>query len=328
MRNPIHVLNSRKERGSILPVTLMVCVLAAISAVALIGVLVAHQNLNTRRRDMARAYFAAQGGVAQVLDWGNHPDYYDGLSGANCLFYRDRDYAADHPDDIAQFPNLKYAFDNLDPGTDEYTLNPAKYGTFNSQHGYTVGDVKSIKLVKAAVGDPVSCMFKVRSVGETPSGRERTVEAYINPNPVVQVDFKVPAGLVSMAAAAQLGNGVVHWGESWSKQDFNVLNKSQLGMLDKTSGSYDRWAKYRTEKQLLFNTTWKRGTGKDIYNETDPTRRLPASAPASGDYENGFEQRIPRRTPVAGFRLQVQRLQADGPADPALLHHRRRRQRL
>jgi len=293
MRNPIHVLNSRKERGSILPVTLMVCVLAAISAVALIGVLVAHQNLNTRRRDMARAYFAAQGGVAQVLDWGNHPNDYDGLSGANCLFYRDRDYAADHPDDIAQFPNLKYAFDNLDPGTDEYTLNPAKYGTFNSQHGYTVGDVKSIKLVKAAVGDPVSCMFKVRSVGETPRGRERTVEAYINPNPVVQVDFKVPAGLVSMAAAAQLGNGVVHWGESWSKQDFNVLNKSQLGMLDKTSGSYDRWAKYRTEKQLLFNTTWKRGTGKDIYNETDPTRRLPASAPASGDYENGFEQRIP-----------------------------------
>ena len=103
----------------------------------------------------------------------------------------------------------------------------------------------------------------------------------------------IPAALINLATVPQLGTGVVHWGESWSKANFNVLNKSQLGMLDKTSGSYDRWAKYRTEKQLLFNTTWKSGTGKDIYNETDPTRRLPASAPASGDYENGFEQRIP-----------------------------------
>jgi len=304
MRNPVHILNPRKKRGSILPVTLMVCILAAISAVALIGVLVAHQNLNTRRRDMARAYFAAQGGVAQVLDWGNHPDYYDGLSGANCLFYRDRDYAADHPDDIAQFPNLKAAFDALDPGTDEFTLNPAKYGTFDSQHGYTVGDVKSINLVKAAVGDPTACMFKVRSVGETPSGRERTVEAYINPNPVVQVDFKVPAGLVSMAAAAQGGNGRVFWGESWSKSSFAVLAKNsgtpKMGdMLDQTpTTSYDRWAKYRSEAQLVFDTTWTGGSNQNVgigkdFRSDYLTYRYPGAPPADGKYENAFEQFIP-----------------------------------
>jgi len=120
------------------------------------------------------------------------------------------------------------------------------------------------------------------------TGLQAALAAAETPTPLI-----IPAALINLATVPQLGTGVVHWGESWSKANFNVLNKSQLGMLDKTSGSYDQWAKYRTEGQLLFNTTWQSGVGKDIYDASNPTRRFPASAPASGKYETGFEQFIP-----------------------------------
>jgi len=269
--------SSRTRKGFILPATILLCLLAATGTLWMIHTLADHQRIDRRGRDLSRAYFAAEAGLAQILHWGNFPDEYDN-GGENGLFYRDQT--------TGEFPNLAAAL-----AAGEVEIDSDKLEQFDSKYGYEVSSIESLTLVPASVSDPVSCLFKIRSVGLTPSARTRTILAYLRDNPIGSSYIALPAGLISLGTAGQDGNGVVHWGESWSKQSFDVANKSQLDHLDSTNSSYDHWAKYRTEGQLIFNSTWKSGSGKDIYQED--TRPLPATAPASGKYANGFEQFIP-----------------------------------
>jgi hypothetical protein len=308
---------SHPRRGTVLPVTVFICVLSAIAVTYMIGTLFDQQRLNMRRNDLSRAYFAAEAGVQQVLNWGNNPSQYDtSLSEKQRLFYRDSSGA---------FPNLSAT---LSGG--EYLISPAKLGSFTSKYGYTVSSVKSITLVppNAAI-DPIACSFKVRSVGQTPSGLQRTILAYINPNALAATSVVLPAGLISMATASQSGNGTVHWGESWSKGDFAMLNKSQSGYLDPASGAaYDQWTKIRTEGKIVFPNNWtassivtKSGVASikqgDYWDYTtgssDPYRFYPAlgsvaisdytgtgtmvtpptEARATGDYAKALQQFIP-----------------------------------
>lgn len=281
MRTPAGYIEIGKPRGSILAVTLFLCMLAAISSIWMVKTLFDHQKTNVRRRDINRAYFAAEAGIAQVLHWGNYPDDYDS-GGTSGLFYRDPN--------TGNFPNMATVLD-----AEGYSLSSEKLGSFTSKYDYPVASVKEIVLIGPdAVEDPVDCLFKARSVGQTPSGTERTVLAYINANPLGTTEVILPAALVSMGTAGLGGNARTHWGDSWSKGDFNMLSKSQCNHLDSTSGQYDPWAKYRTEGQIMFPTTWKSGTGQDIYEET--TRTYPGAEPASGNYANAFEQFLPSGT--------------------------------
>lgn len=283
----IHFPSRSPERGSILFTTMILGGVAAVGAIWMISALNAHQKLNQRRQDLERAYFAAEAGVKQVINWGNHIEDYDTSTTANLFYHVDVGTSR-------TFPNIASAL----AANTTISLNPAKFAKLNSKYtnasfpaGHPVAQVQSILLERAFATDPVKCMFKIHSVGITPSGVRREVLAYMNPNPLSTTEIVLPAGIISMASTGMGGNGKVHWGEAWSKDTFAMLNKSQVGYLDASTGSYDPWAKYRAEGILSFPNTWKSGIGNDIYQET--TRRFPGQAPASGSFANGLEQLIP-----------------------------------
>ena len=270
----------RKNRGSILVFAFLITMVAALAAILMAKTLIDHQHANRRRRDLKRAYYAAEAGVAQVLHWGNHPEDYDNLD-ENGLFYRDMD--------TGDFPNLDQALNEQG----EYVIAGELLATFADKFDFDVSNINQIVLIPADPdNDPITCLFKIRAEGLTPSGASRRVLAYVEANPIDTTEVKLMAGLISMATAAQAGNGHVHWGESWSKQNFNILGKPHLDdELDPSRSTYDPFAKYRSEAQLIFDPTWKSGEGKDIYEED--IRRWPAAPPASGTWEATFEQFIP-----------------------------------
>ncbi|MFP4380251.1 MAG: hypothetical protein ACLFUS_07095 [Candidatus Sumerlaeia bacterium] len=284
--------NTQNLRGSVMPVTIILCVLAAVSSIWMIRTMMDHQNQNHRRRDLARAYFAAESGVEMIKHWGNYPEDYDG-GGNGGLFYRNMTTGA--------FPNLKAKLLIADP-VNGFSIPEANLATLNSKYNYEVASVEELKLLPALGSDPVTCLFKVESTGVTPSGMRRTILAYITASPIQVEEVKLDAGLISLSTAAQLGNGRVHWGESWSKDDFNMLSKSQSMYLDKTDSDFDPFAKYRSEGKFLFGGTWKVHDASkpkklgDVHSvETYSTvGDLGGDPPkTSGNFEAGFEQLIP-----------------------------------
>ncbi|MFW5870098.1 MAG: hypothetical protein ACOCVL_00385 [Candidatus Sumerlaeota bacterium] len=277
--------NTNSKRGTVLVTTFFLTAIVAFSALYLVINMRDHQRTNQRSRELMHAFLAAEAGVAQVVHWGNYPDEYDG-GGETGRFFRAPD---------TSFPNLTP--ESLSP----YVLVPNdKLDTFTTDYGREISQIKEIRLLPPdADNDPVDCLFKVQSTGETPSGRDRVVMAYINPSPVKHGKVALQAGLISLSTAAQLGNGKVHWGESWSKQDFDVLSKSQLDNLDNTDSDYDPYAKYRSEGQLIFDNTWKifdpgkPKKGGDLHNPD--SARWPGDLPTGSvdPYEEAFEQFIP-----------------------------------
>lgn len=282
MRNfPTFTSKGQKNRGSVLLVTFFLCMIAGLSALFMVSTLMDTQRTNQRQKGIINAYFVAEAGVHQVMHWGNFPEQYDGL-GVNGLFFRDMI--------TGEFPRLSTATMTM-----EISIPADKLRTMTSKYGKEFGSVTEITLVPADPAvDPVNALFKVRTEGKTTEGSTRNILAYLYPNPLDSTDIKLPAALISMASAGLGGNAIVHWGPSWSKTNFNFMNNSQAGHLDQSSASYDPWAKYVTEGQILFPPNWKNGVGKDIF---DPgARQFPGTAPASGDYANAFHQFAPSGT--------------------------------
>ena len=279
-------MRKKHKRGSLLVWTFAIGLIMVLGTIWLGRTLIDYQHLNRRRRDLKYAYYAAEAGVEQVKHWGNNPDEYDNLD-ENGLFYRDPD--------TGEFPNLTSTLNQ----SGEYVIEGELLAQFASKYGFNISDVNYIKLIPPANDDPVACLFKIESEGEAVTGVTRRVLAYVQPNPIDPGEIKLMAGLISMSFANQGGNGRVHWGESWSKHDFNILSKPQLTSIDSNSVDYDPLAKYRTEGRILFDeeSTWK------IYDPSKPskggdvaniyTARFPGAAPADGNYVNGFEQFIP-----------------------------------
>ncbi|MBN1902138.1 pilus assembly PilX N-terminal domain-containing protein [Candidatus Sumerlaeota bacterium] len=267
------------KRGSLLMVSFILCMVISAGVLMMIKTLLDHQKTNQRRRDLNRAYYAAEAGVAQVQRWGTYPEEYDNLDEEG-LFYRDPD--------SGEFPNLTEALNEQG----EYVISGELLASFASKYNFDVSNINEIALIPPDPdNDPVPCLFKVRSEGATPSGSTRRILAYLEPNPIEPLEIQLHAGLISLSDAAQQGNGHVHWGESWSKADFSMLSRPHCTELNHTSEDYDPFAKYRTEAQILFDSTWKSGLNKDIFEET--TRRWPGSDPASGEYAASLEQFIP-----------------------------------
>jgi hypothetical protein len=272
--------NSGLKRGSLLMVSFILCMIISTGALLMIKTLLDHQRTNQRRRDLNRAYYAAEAGIAQVQHWGTYPEEYDNLN-EDGLFYRDPE--------SAEFPNLTETLN--DQG--EYVISGDLLATFASIYNFDVSNINEIVLIPPDPdNDPVPCLFKVRSEGNTPSGSTRRILAYLEPNPIEPLEIQLYAGLISLSKAGQQGNGHVHWGESWSKGSFSMLDESQCPELNNTELKYyDPFAVYRTESQILFPSTWKSEIGGEIYEEL--TRRWPGSVPASGEYAKALEQFIP-----------------------------------
>lgn len=157
-----------------------------------------------------------------------------------------------------------------------------------SSNGEDIGKIRELQLwLPGTAGAPTvpaglsfSTEIVVRSVGRSSNKRlERTVVSYMDINPIAEL--RLPAGLINSrtGTASVGGNAQIHWGEAWSRESFNMPNKSQMNYVDQTStpgppydGShYDPWAKWITEGKMYFPTNWQWGVGKDLYNPSSAT---------------------------------------------------------
>ena len=296
------LITGRAPRGSALAVTLVMIALLSMGLLWMAQTVLAHQGMNKRKHELSRAFYAAEAGVAQVQHWGNFPaDYTPNPSlfervDPETLMGGGEEEGEETIVDLSAnpellFPSLAAEVDSGSFLLDQATLDNLDVGRFTSDYQYDVAHIKEIELLSSSAGDPINCFFKIRSLGESPDGIERTVLTYMDVSPVVII--RIPAPLISHNVAAVVGNARIHWGEAWAKNDFNMLNKSQLDYLDPSDSNYDPRAKYRSEGQINFPANWQWGENKDLF---DPTRSQPGEAPASGDYVDAFYQHLPEGT--------------------------------
>lgn len=279
MRQPSPPTQCRRpRRGSSLVITLVMLTVITLGLLWSTDTVMSQERLGQRKHSLSRAYYAAEAGVAQVLHWGNFPEDY---TLDTSLFEAS---GSDYPALEAAVSGNGYTITGAD-------LASLGVGELRSQHDYDVAEIVEIELLGPDAGDPVSCLFKVRSVGRSADGIERTVLAYLDVNPITGgPSVALPAALISFNTAGAKGNARIHWGESWAKNTFDMLNKSQMKYLDPGRSDHDPWAIYRSEANIDFPSNWKWGKNKDLY---DPDREQPGLAPASGDYADAFFQYQP-----------------------------------
>lgn len=279
-RNRLH-----RRRGSSLAIAMVLVTLTALGLVWLGDTVTSMQRINKRKADLARAYYAGEGGVALIQHFANYPAQFT----KNTALFQ----SVSGTTGPAIFPTLNASLLAGNYTISESDLTSMGFPAMQTDDGRTISSIKQITLIKAVpASDPVACFFKIQSVGHTASGIERTVVSYVDAN-VSTLKIQLPAALLSYNVASAFGNARVHWGESWSKGNFSMLNKSQVGYLSPSASDYDPYAKYRSEATISFPSNWLWGLGNDLY---DGTRQTPGAAPASGKYANAFYQHLPPGT--------------------------------
>lgn len=273
----------RSRRGAVLAISIFLVSLVAVGSLLMAQATNDHQRINWRRRELARALYLAEAGVSLIQDYSNEAANY--TPDPNLFTYvppSDEEiggtgivYASGNLED--RFPTL-HAFLTANSGVwtmDESTLDslPGTVNSFVSDNNEYIGKVREIQLfLPGATGAPAtpediaySPELIVRSVGRSTRNLERTVVAFLDINPIIEI--RLPAGLInSDANAALFGNGRVHWGEAWSRDSFQMLNKSQMDYVREGAANYDRWAKWITEGTLHWPNNWSWGVNRDLYN--------------------------------------------------------------
>lgn len=288
------MINTRNNRGAILATALTLVSLVAIGSLLMARSFLDHQRLNNRGRELSRAYYQAEAGVAQTLHWSNYPSDF---TYAPTLF--ERDPSATNTDPFsAKFPQIASAISGGSNGGFTITEDMMRYmdvGDFYSENGDFIGIIEEIALL-GKDNDPKlpDHDFRIRSVGFSSDGLRRTVVAHMKASLIINnPNIALPAALISLDSASGGGNGRVNWGEAWSQSDFEMFNKSQMDYVDSTDVAYDPYAIYRTEGVFDFPPNWQWGNNKDLF---DPTADQPGSPPATGNYQDAFYQNVPAGT--------------------------------
>lgn len=262
------------RRGSILITSIVLIIIASFTVLWLGDTMLEHQRQNTRRRELWRAFYCAEAGLAQFQSWALNPNTYTDptlfvASGTSGSF-------------AERYPALSQAIDNGFE-LDESDLDQMDINTLDSASNGNVGKFTSIRLLPPGNNDPVSCVFRIESTGRSFRGVERKVLGYANMNPVVSI--QIPAALISYNAIGMAGNVKVHWGEAWSKNNMEMQSQNQYSYL-----STDPYAIWRTEG--LIND-WGGGWSVDTTRNPDVyTTQNDMGDVSAGDdtYEGRFLQ--------------------------------------
>lgn len=248
------------RRANVMMVAIIIAILGALISVWTARTLFDHGKLDLRKRELRRAFYAAEAGVQQVVGWANDPSTYPGGSS----FFT--------TDGNGNFANISAA---LASGSHQF---PEAYlAVLEDENDQEIARVVELYLDPPDAADPVSSLFKIRAVGESIRGVQRTVVMFANFNPVKLGG--APAPLISHDTAGFGGNAVVHWGEVWSAGPVEVPNKSQT-----PTHSEDPWYKIKTEDMLVFPSNWQ--TSK-WYGADDATAQQPL-ADEGGKLENDY----------------------------------------
>ncbi len=281
MRNElINKIFGRKRKGSVIvAVTLLIVILTGMSIILLTSALQSNFRTNDRRRDLARAFYAAEAGVNLVQHWSgvssSDQAYLDCTYGSGLLFSFTDDSSMLLGNTTfgiqgvtgtveANFPNLYAAVDGqtltmtysdlqgMTPGAILTDANGGEYG-YIQQLDLSLPTSDDLAAA-AAIGGSVP-QLKIKSTGKSvntvgaPNGVTRVVEALVHMSPFLKATFG--AALVSNNTGSQGGNARIHWGEGWLKSAMTLPPHNDLSYLLTSSSDYDRWAKYRTEMRKL-----------------------------------------------------------------------------
>lgn len=256
-------LRNRTRRGvAFLTFTIVLTILIAIGTILMVGTTLDQARMNERRRDLWRAYLHAEAGIPLVQHWAAYPDDYTVDTSLFAI--------ANETGTIEeQYSNLNLALAAADPDEGyliaESNLESMGAGSFTTatENAY-LGKLREIRLFPPSVSDPVPCFFRLEAIGESSSGRERGVIAYLDENPVVEV--ALPAALISLTSAELHGNANVHWGEAWSKTDMQLSPRPEMIYI---LNEPDTRVVYRTEELIIFPSNFSTSTlyqAEKLYN--------------------------------------------------------------
>lgn len=290
------------RRGSIMAVTLVLMTLAAVGTILMASTVMDHQRLNERRRDLWRAYNHAEAGVAQVQHWGMYPSEF---SSNQALFAETVvEVSSEGPSGLntseitfeTRYPTLYAAINGSTTGViiSESMLAGMNVGSFTSKYNHAMGNIEQIELLPPAGTDPVTCDFKIRSTGRTPEGISKTILAYMTINPALTI--KLPAALISFNGINTNGNGLVHWGESWAKNNIQTNARNHYSYLGsdpnaiwRTEGLIDTWGNTLVTGPGTY-AGWKVDTATNPDIETSMNYPLDMG---NGTYDGHFYQNVP-----------------------------------
>lgn len=289
---------TRGRRGAVvLAIALTLTLISAIGAVLMTRTLLDQHRVNQRRRDLWRAYHHAEAGIAQIQQWGAYPSTFQPDT---TLFDEQRPADLDVQDlllleDESRYPVVA-ALDSTGLTVEESQLDAMGIDGFVTESGWNLGRITRISIYPITASDTLVstnpdddnyAFFKVISRGISSSGLEREVRAYMKPTPVALI--AAPGPLLSLSTATAFGNARIHWGEAWSKTDFEVLNNSQMQY-----ALSDPLVAWRTEGQFNFPANWNTSSTYQVNRLYDVNADRPGLFPDdTGDWKDIFFQNVP-----------------------------------
>jgi len=247
----------RRQQGSVLISVIVVLIIASFAALALTISLQDYGRMQGRTRDELQAFYSAEAGINEVISWFN-------TSGTVIL---------------AQAPTLAPLFRvDLDL---RYTLlaqqlhagpiNVASYSThllpvLRDTAAKERGRVISLEITTATAAEQAEMPYLIcviNSQSKSQRGSAKSLRLYCSYQRLV-LDG-APGVIESHGGAALGGNAKGHWGEVWAHNDMNVANKSQV-----QTQAQDPWLKYRSERYLVFPSSWGPTKWRDQFNNPKP----------------------------------------------------------
>lgn len=281
----------RRRGVAILAFTVVLTVIASITAMLLSGTLMDQSRINDRRRALWRAFLHAEAGIAQVQHWAMHPDDYT----EDPTFWVKQTGSTP----AEKYPGIQAALDNGGLTITDEMLDNMGITGFETETGWSLGRISQIEIQPLDGTEPASAagaFFKIVSLGEAARGIQRQVLGYAALTNVVNI--QLPAPLISLTTAGSGGNPKVHWGEAWVKNVFDIgVSPNNL-----SHALTDPFVVYRSEAGFDFASSWKWGTtsnNKHLYSgylaqSTVPDGRQPGLFPdGNGEWKDKFYSDVP-----------------------------------
>lgn len=306
------IRNRTNRRGAVtMTMALTLTMIVAISAVFMMRTLLDQTRISERRRELWRAYLHADSGIAQIQHWGVKPEHF---TVDPDLFVEHRPAGLTAPELLALEDSTRYPeIADLPSGgivVTESQLDAMNVTPFVSSEGWELGRITQISIlpiedddhavvdgkISKTTGDVNYAFFKIVSRGVASNGLQRELEAYLRPSPILIVAS--PGPMMSHNTAVAFGNAKIHWGEAWSRTDFDVISNSQLQyVMD------DPLVAWRTEGQFNWDSTWKTNGTYQANRLHSFTADRPGLYPnGEGDWKDVFYQNVaPDTLPFPDF---------------------------
>lgn len=223
------------KRGTVLVACLILLSICAFITVGMMRYVMASTRIEQRRNDGVIAFYMAEAGVHHLINFFNNPQQYS--SDPNLFKFNES---------AGSFQNIQQAMNT----TGKWTMPQNMLPNFKFKNNNNLGKVMEVTLYAPSAGDPPGTFAKIKSVGRTYSGVEKTVMLAAAPG---ILGAKCPAAIVSKNSTSYFnGNASVRWGEVWVKSTAVIKGYNQWGYYFDLSDPM--WTIMRTESDIKYGT--------------------------------------------------------------------------